>query len=420
MRINPGVELRETGGHPELTFTKHVDGPTATETRYGDRLELALAHARAVSDADLVCAEPEWVTEQIVERFAAKPVTCYLDDIRPERIPLQAGKSDEHREPRILFRLSVRATGAASAARMNMSPSPEGVLLHADVVVSEAELAGVMNADWLGQAVDAFTKNLARAIEAADKEIEQHRRQMRDAVLSALTLRFRSVKALHEAAASIGIPIGPRTAPERIPLQPRKLTILSVEAAAARGQQQWRLDEAIAEDITTTIMAFSSALERLPLSAAKLLREDEETIRDILLFILNANYQGGVTAETFRGRGKTDLLLRWKDRDAFIGECKFWEGSKRFTEAVTQLLGYTVWRDTRAALVLFLRDVADTGAAIAKAAESITGHPRFVSALALDEDPLRRQDFIMSAAGDSERFLRLSLLPVVITKPHAR
>jgi hypothetical protein len=71
-------------------------------------------------------------------------------------------------------------------------------------------------------------------------------------------------------------------------------------------------------------MSFTSALERLAETANKLAGENEETIRDLLLFILNSNYQGAATGETFIGHGKSDVLLRWHDRDAFIGECKYW------------------------------------------------------------------------------------------------
>ncbi len=239
---------------------------------------------------------------------------------------------------------------------------------------------------------------------------------MHDEVLAALTPRFRSVKALREAAATLGIPVGPRTAPERIPIQPRRIT-MTASPAATLGEQQWRLDDAVAEDVITTIMSFSTALERLPISAAKLLREDEQTIRDFLLFVLNANYAGGVSGETFRGAGKTDLLLHWKERDAFIAECKFWPGPTGFKEAIDQLLSYTVWRDTRIALILFLRDIADTTAIIGKAARALAEHPRFVEKLDGSGDPLRRQDFAMHAAGDQARLVRLSLLPVVITQP---
>ena len=48
-------------------------------------------------------------------------------------------------------------------------------------------------------------------------------------------------------------------------------------------------------------------------------------------------------------------MLPYQDVNAFVGECKFWKGPKQFNEAINQLLGYTVWRDTKAALLLFIK-----------------------------------------------------------------
>ena len=57
--------------------------------------------------------------------------------------------------------------------------------------------------------------------------------------------------------------------------------------------------------------------------------------RDMLLFILNAQWGGAVTAETFFKEGKTDILLRWEEANAFIGECEMWKGPVEFAKAST-------------------------------------------------------------------------------------
>jgi hypothetical protein len=77
--------------------------------------------------------------------------------------------------------------------------------------------------------------------------------------------------------------------------------------------------------VLRTLGSFARALERLPKTAS---RFNEVELRDLALFILNSGYEGAARGEVFNGNGKTDILLPWKDRNAFIGECKFWKGPK--------------------------------------------------------------------------------------------
>jgi hypothetical protein len=46
---------------------------------------------------------------------------------------------------------------------------------------------------------------------------------------------------------------------------------------------------------------------------------------------------------------------RHEGRNVFIAECKFWDGEQSFTATIDQLFGYTGWRDTKLAIVMFVR-----------------------------------------------------------------
>ena len=82
----------------------------------------------------------------------------------------------------------------------------------------------------------------------------------------------------------------------------------------------------------------------------------EEDLRTHFLVHLNGHYEGQATGETFNYEGKTDILIRVDDSNIFIAECKFWTGPSGLKEALDQLLGYTSWRDTKTALLVFNRD----------------------------------------------------------------
>jgi len=84
-------------------------------------------------------------------------------------------------------------------------------------------------------------------------------------------------------------------------------------------------------------------------------RNNEEELRDHLLATLNTHYDNA-TGETFRKIGKTDILIEFENKAAFIGECKIWHGEKQFTAAVQQLLNYSTWRDLKVSLVIFNKE----------------------------------------------------------------
>lgn len=113
------------------------------------------------------------------------------------------------------------------------------------------------------------------------------------------------------------------------------------------------LSEASYERILTTINNGVLDMERRPSAFASW---GEEHLRDQILVLLNGLFEGRASAETFRGQGKTDILLIDQDRSVFIAECKIWRGAKSLTEAVDQLLDDSIWRDARAAIVLFNRN----------------------------------------------------------------
>ena len=119
----------------------------------------------------------------------------------------------------------------------------------------------------------------------------------------------------------------------------------------------------------------SGRFERSPQTCAGM---GEEALRTVVLDALNTHYRGQGTAGAFNVAGKTDILIRHEGNNLFIGECKFWSGVKGFVAAIDQLFGYTAWRDTKLALIMFVRE-RDLTAIIDKAREAIAEHDQFVA-----------------------------------------
>ena len=128
--------------------------------------------------------------------------------------------------------------------------------------------------------------------------------------------------------------------------------------------------------------------------------------------IAGMQHQGPATGESYSKRGKSDIYLPHADNAVFLAECKWWRGKKAFAEkALPQLLDqYVIWRDTHAAMILFIRNKNAT-AVISEAVDAIRSHPRFVSELERIGDV---RTFRLHHDGDEARFLRLALLTAVI------
>lgn len=130
----------------------------------------------------------------------------------------------------------------------------------------------------------------------------------------------------------------------------------------------------------------------------------EEDRRNVILSALTTHYDG-FTAETDNQGGHTDILARHDGRNLFICECKFWSGLEGFTDTINQLFGYTGWRDTKLAIVMFVREKRLT-AILEKAKLTFEEHPRFVAWNAATETELRAT---MSWPGDDERHADLNV-----------
>lgn len=384
------------------------------ETSYAERADRAIRDSHDVADEVLDAYERDVVIQTIVDNNAAQPIQ--IDEssfhIVPEENPPIAD-APAPAEPRELeLRLTVNATGAVHAlTHPAIHVATTGHASRVSVVVQPERGANLAPSDF-ERLRDMTLNALRERASEANETIAAERRKLEERVERVVGARWDRRRALVEATTAAGIPLAPvEGSTISIPLAPKLLTFDSATEAAQRGVSETSLSESIADQLVGMISAFARALERMPVTAGKLVGEDEESIRDILLFLFNANWHGAATGESFVGKGKTDILLRWRDRDAFIGECKIWKGEARFADGLTQLLErYTVWRATRVAMVLFIRDLQDITAAIDKARAVITSHDRFIRSVP-GTDP---EAFQMHAQHDRQRQITLNLVPVVL------
>ena len=94
-------------------------------------------------------------------------------------------------------------------------------------------------------------------------------------------------------------------------------------------------------------------------------------------------------------------------KNIFIAECKYWGGPKTLLETIDQLLGYSSWRDTKVAVIIFNRNKGFT-----KVLETIKSatkeHPNYKRELDIPSETSFR--FILAHRDDPNRELTLTLM----------
>ena len=174
-------------------------------------------------------------------------------------------------------------------------------------------------------------------------------------------------------------------------------------AAAVPFKPEPALDMDDYEHILSVLSNMVVVMERSPKSFKGM---SEEDLRTHFLVHLNGHYEGQATGETFNYEGKTDILIRADNRNIFIAECKFWTGPSGMKETIDQLLGYTSWRDTKTAILVFNRD-REMSTVLSRIPEVVREHPSYKADRTYDSETGFRYAF--GHRGDANRELTLTV-----------
>jgi len=256
--------------------------------------------------------------------------------------------------------------------------------------------------------LDLAQKYIAHLTEDVDRFNQELPKFVEQALLSRREAILEDERKLNE----IGIPR--RTDPiatYSVPLETRKEVVPPPQVTREIRNPDPVLALAQYDEIVKTIYDATLVLERSPRTFHDF---EEEQVRDILLVLLNNQYIGTVTGETFNGKGKTDILIRHEGSTLFIGECKIWTGPKSLKRAVDQLLGYVTWRDTKAAIIVF-----DKRGQLTRILDRIpgvmAGHPNFKQ----DLGPVGEAGYrsILRQRDDPARDLMVTVLAFTVPNP---
>lgn len=240
------------------------------------------------------------------------------------------------------------------------------VLVHEVEATEQAVQKGIEQVRfWLG--------NRNEEIEAGNKQLRDRIRPVWEAKWRRLHERQSSTEALLQ---KLNIPLhqDPNAKVKPIEIKPRHLRTI-MEKPKPTGRAEPTLDRSDVTSLVGFIEQYARQFEVAPKTYQKM---DEEELRDLLVGMMNANYPGSTTGETFSKLGKTDISLRVDSGHVLICECKFWSGAKAYKNAIGQLFDYLTWRQNYGVLLHFCR-LKDMTAAVSEGQRATAEHSSFTT-----------------------------------------
>jgi hypothetical protein len=270
------------------------------------------------------------------------------------------------------------------------------------------------NPDELGREINKKISDIQQYLGWVRRNIEVFNREIEPFVREVIRQRKQKRMKDLDLVAKLGIPVKkredtPRTyAVPEVKKKPKITKPISTEKPYAPEPS---LEMGEYENILSIIRNMALVLERSPRAFETM---NEEDLRQHFLVQLNGQYEGSATGETFNYQGKTDILIRYEGKNAFISECKFWKGEKAFLKTMDQLLRYTSWRDTKTAIIIFHRG-KNFSDILGKIPDIVRSHPCFKREIGKGSETEFRH--VLHQPDDPNRELILTVLAFNVPAP---
>lgn len=347
----------------------------------------------AIPRDQFLAAPIDDLVQHIVENMLVTPLAIYEDRMTREQEETKVdvtgwpGRCTWGGRPCLVPGISVTIklpfTGDAILWRLRpdtfCSILPYGVVKGSSIeftlaMLVDQDLQSIKKA--LDENLDLIRKHIAWQV----KTIEAYNKNISEVVRGGVEARRQQLQKHDRLAEILAIPLmRDSRAPEMKPIPvPRRIVKPLPPPPTGGFRSEWQISEAEYDNILAIIRHEGRTYEATPTTYAI---HKEEELRDIILAHLNGHYKGDASGETFRRSGKTDIRIEMESRSAFVAECKIWNGPKTITESANQLLSYLTWRDCKAAIIIFNKDVAGFTDLLQKIKPTLESHPRFMKVI---------------------------------------
>lgn len=230
-------------------------------------------------------------------------------------------------------------------------------------------------------------ENIAKSERHVNQKVTEFNKELSLELPKVFASRKSQILTLRNQIASIGVPLihtAPSSNSFAVP-NPRHLKKI-VPAPIVTANDYVPHPELLEDDFVAIVSTIDEAGRIMEQHPSLYVDKDENSLRDLFLFYLTPRFEGEASAETFNSRGKTDILLTYQSSVVFVAECKIWSGRAAFRGnpknpgAIDQLLKYLTWRNSKAAILLFVKTTNMAKVANEVKAE-VERHPNFKGVL---------------------------------------
>jgi len=385
-----------------------------------EKKQKAIQYIDAIDENTLMHTAVEELCNQVVDRFKLEPPRLIEDSITTDS---EVTQIDVSNDPMRFIRdrsgpFYIQGTRIAFFVPFNgnpelfrYQPSTFGSLLPRGDIQGNNLVIAYERTDNDATALKAkFERDLAHVISYlsyVEKDVAQYNANLSSDVSGRIMFRRKKFLDAKGMAANLGFPMRQRDEDPKtytVPDIRRKAHVHTPPTSTAPSKPAPVLGVDKYEHILSVISSMSVVMERSPKTFSGM---GEEDLRQNFLLHLNGHYEGRATGETFNYDGKTDILIREDGKNIFIAECKIWQGSKVLTQTIDQLLGYTSWRDTKTAILIFNRNKKFTDV-LKVIPEVVRTHKNFKCELPYDSETGFR--FVLRHRDDPDRELILTIL----------
>lgn len=246
--------------------------------------------------------------------------------------------------------------------------------------------------------------------QALINDAEPYTYQIRSQIEQMFKARKQKLLDNNKLLASLGVPLKKRDdlpGTYAIPTpQSRKPLAVKPSVTEKGYRPEPALDQTTYHEILEIIHSMGKVFEALP---GTYINKGEEDLRDHLLLQLASRFkdEGSVTGETFSKIGKTDILYRYNNSNVFVAECKFWKGQAEFLDTITQLLSYLTWRDSKAAVIIFVKN-KEISSVLETVKQVTPQHPNYLGFV--DEQDVSWFNYRFHINDDSNREVKLAVM----------